>query len=770
MVKKTSKESAVAKPKVKGKESAVAKPKVKGKESAVAKPKVKGKESAVAKSKVKGKESAVAKPKVKGKESVKNSKAQKKPVKQSFIKGLWSFSWKLSLTMVALLVIFGIYFDKKIERRLDGSTWTLPATLYARPLVLQLDTALSKRALISELKLLNYRAVETIEIMGQFSVKGDDVIIYRRAFDFPDRSEPSELVMVSFSKQKIISIKNDQQQYIKEFRLDPLLLDRLNSKQIQDRVFVPFEKIPDLFVNTLLLMEDRNFYHHQGVAPFAILRAFIANFKAGRTVQGGSTLTQQLAKNLFLTRERSLWRKFQEAYIAILMDHKYSKDKILEAYFNEVYLAQNGATGIYGVGLASDFYFSRPIDELRIEQIALLVAIIKGPSYYKPRRNPERALARRDLVLRLMVENDYINAAQYKNAVKDHLHLSNATALNHRANPAFVSLLNRELKSNIPSAVRNQSGLAIFTSISPLTQKHAEIAIQNGIKKIQKKDQPDLQGAMVITDREYAEVRAIVSGKDVQFSGFNRALDASRPIGSLVKPAVYLTALNNGFNMSDTLNDKEIILKNATGQRWKPKNYDRKFRGKVSLEEALVNSLNVPTVNLGMKVGLKKVINSLHKMGVKERIHAYPSLVLGSLSLSPFQVAQMYQPIGMNGVYKPLTMIRAIVSNKGVPLYQRSQKAHQIFSPQSISQLSTALHKVTTEGTARSLRWRNPGQYFLGKTGTTNNLNDSWFVGWDNYEVVTTWVGKDNNKSAELTGSSGALVLFSGYMKAKIGK
>jgi len=521
-------------------------------------------------------------------------KPQKEPLKKRFLKALWSITWKASLALMALIVICGIYFDKKIERRLDGTTWTLPATLYARPLVLTPALPLAKSALISELKLLNYRPVRTVQSAGQFSVKGELVTIYRRAFDFPDRSVPAALALVNFNDQGVSSLKNRQQVNIEHFRLDPLLLDRLNSKQIQDRVFVPFEKIPDLFVNTLILMEDRNFYHHQGVSPFAILRAFIVNFKAGRTVQGGSTLTQQLAKNLFLTQERSLWRKFQEAYMAVLIDHKYSKDKILEAYLNEVYLAQNGATGIYGIGLASDFYFARPIDELRVEQVALMVAIIKGPSYYNPRRNPKRALARRDLVLRLMLEHNYISTAQYRISVKGHLNLSNAKALNNRASPAFVSLLNRELQSNVPALVRKQSGVSIFTSISPLAQKNAETAIQKGIKKVQKKDQRNLQGAMVVTDREYAEVRAVVSGKKVKFSGFNRALDASRPIGSLVKPAVYLTALDNGYALTDTLNDKDIVLKNSTGQRWRPKNYDRKFRGQVSLEDALVHSLNVP--------------------------------------------------------------------------------------------------------------------------------------------------------------------------------
>jgi len=655
-----------------------------------------------------------------------NKKAPSKTIKQRVFGFLWSFTWKVSLVFIAFMAISGIYFDKMIERRLDGATWQLPAQVFARPLTIKSNMSLSQQGLISELKLLNYRPVIKVQASGQFSVLGKTVTIYRRAFDFPDKSVASEKVVVHFSQNKVSKISNEKGQVGTVFRLDPLLIDRLHSQQLEDRVFVPFEKIPSLFIDTLLLMEDRNYYHHQGISPLAIVRAFIVNFKAGHTVQGGSTLTQQLAKNLFLSQKRSLWRKFKEAYIAVLMDYKYSKDKLLEAYLNEVYLAQNGKTGIYGIGLASDYYFARPINELRIEQIALLVAIIKGPSYYNPRRNPKRALARRDLVLRLMVENNLITSDDYRYAVRDPLNLSDKYALNHRANPAFISLLHRELASKVPASVRKKSGLHIFTSIDPLAQQNAELSVVQGIERIAKKGTNDLQGAMVITDREHAEVRALVSGRDVKFSGFNRALDAVRPIGSLVKPAVYLTALEAGYEPDYVLSDKPIVLKNSTGQRWQPKNYDRKFRGEVSLTYALTHSLNVPTVNLGMKVGLNNVINSLYKMGVHEDIKAYPSLVLGSLSLSPFQVAQMYQPITMGGVYETISIIRGIANKEGELLYERNERTKQIFSTDSINNLTAILHKVTTEGTSRSLSWRNPNQYFSGKTGTTNNLNDSW--------------------------------------------
>ena len=702
---------------------------------------------------------------VKNKKSAKNS--NNASLKRRIAGFIWSFLWKIVLVLIAFMVIAGIYFDRKIERKLDGSAWTLPAQVYARPLVIEKNQSITQQGLIAELRLLNYRPVERVRSAGQFSVKGRKVELFRRSFDFPEGIVTKQKIAVTFANNRIETITSSAGKNILRFKLDPLLLSRLHSDRIEDRVFVPFEKIPDLFIDTLLLMEDRNYYHHQGVSPFAIVRAFWVNFKAGHTVQGGSTLTQQLAKNLFLTQERSLWRKFQEAYIAVLMDHKYSKDKLLEAYLNELYLAQNGKSGVYGIGLASDFYFARPINELRIEQVALLVAIIKGPSYYNPRRNPERALKRRDLVLRMMVENGLINSNDYKYAVSDSLRLSKKSALNQRANPAYISFLHRELRHQIPTAVRKVNGLQIFTSIDPVAQQYAELAVQQGLDKVDKNKQRALQGAMVISDRKKAELRAIVSGRDVKFSGFNRALDADRPIGSLVKPAVYLTALELGYQLDEQLSDKEIILKNSTGQRWKPKNYDRKYRGQVSFEEALYKSLNVPTVNLGMQVGLNNVITSLYKLGVKEKIKAYPSLVLGSVSLSPFEVAQMYQPITMQGRYQSLQMIRNIASGEGELLYQRHNSSDQRFTKGSVKKLTQTLHKVTTEGTASSLRWRNPGQRFAGKTGTTNNLMDSWFVGFDEQEVVTTWVGRDDNKSAKLTGSGGALVLFSTYMKQK---
>lgn len=673
------------------------------------------------------------------------------------------------LGIITFLLLMGVYLDQTMKGKLERQRRDLPAQVFGLPLTVEIGNKLPKKVFIKALKQLNYRPVHTVQAIGQFAVQKNTVIVYRRGFDFPDTLQGELKVSIRFYDGKVVSIESANKQWT-ALRFDPLLLARLCESRDQDRVFAPFNKIPSLFINTLLLLEDRDYYHNEGISPAGILRAFIANFKAGHTVEGGSTLTQQLAKNLFLTGKRTLWRKFTEAYLAVLLNQQYSKNRLLEAYLNEVYLAQNGRKGVYGIGLASDFYFSRPINELRVDQIAFLVAIIKGPSYYNPRRNPKRALARRNLVLRLMVQNNLINKGQYQYAVKEPLNVSDMHALNQRSNPAFIGLLERELKEQVPGSVLKQSGLSIFTSIDPIAQKDAEITVINGIKRIKRKGQNNLQAAIVVSDRKYAEIRAIVSGKEVKFSGFNRALYAKRPIGSLVKPAVYLTALEHGYTRDSILSDKRIVLTSSEGKSWVPKNYDRKYRGEVSLSYALAYSLNVPTVNLGMQVGLHRVIANLHKMGINQNIKAYPSLVLGSLSLSPFQVAQMYQPIVMQGRYKKLSMIRGITSIDGKLLFTRSNQFKQIFSASVIEYLNSMLHEVTQTGTARSLRWRNPEGDFYGKTGSSSQLNDSWFVGFDDSQMLSIWVGNDNDKSIGLTGSSGALVLFSYYMKKKAGQ
>ncbi len=687
-------------------------------------------------------------------------------------KYLFFLGLKLSLVFAAAFSLYGIYLDNKIKEKFEGQLWTLPAQVFARPLTLYPGMEISKQEVVRELKLLNYRYAGKPKRSGEYAQSKFKLEVVRRPFDFADGHEGQKRFQVAFKNNRVTQItllpSGKKLGYV---RLDPLLIDRLNTSNNQDRMLVKRDGFPDLLVNTLLLVEDRDFYHHDGVSPLAILRALMANIKAGHTVQGGSTLTQQLAKNFFLSQQRTLWRKFQEAYMALIIDYRYSKDQVLEAYLNEVYLGQNGADGVYGFGLASHFYFGRPVSELAPGQIALLVALVKGPSFYDPWRRKERAVDRRDLVLRLMAENGLLDKAAYQYAVKQKTVVIKRGEMRKQTTPSYLSLVRRELNEKLGDRLNGETGLKIFTALDPMAQKSAENAISQGIKKLEKERKlSGLEGAMVVTDKRKGEVIALVGGREVKFAGFNRALDAQRPIGSLVKPAVFLTALEGPYSLASILEDKPVALKNKSGQVWKPKNYDKKFHGQVMLYEALMNSYNVPTVNLGMAVGLDNVVNTLHQMGVEKKIKPYPSLVLGSLSLSPLEVSQMYQTLVAQGVYQPLVTIRTVLDRDGNEIYQKNVTAEARLDKAASYLTLYNLNLVTQKGTARSLSWRLPKVKVGGKTGTTNELRDSWFVGWDNRDLVTSWIGKDDNKPAGLTGSSGALQLFSRYMKERSAK
>ncbi|MGY3867354.1 penicillin-binding protein 1B [Aeromonas bivalvium] len=686
--------------------------------------------------------------------------------KRTLWRTLFWLGFKLSLVVAAFLVVFGIYLDTKVRERFDGEKWQLPVMVYSRPLELYPGQRLSRDQMLRELKMLSYKPVRQPHTPGEYRVEGNTIELVRRPFDFYDGADKARAMRLSFNGPRLDKIQSmENQRQLGYAQMDPVLLDRLNPEGREDRLLVRLAEVPDSLLVTLLTTEDRDFYQHGGVSPVAIMRAMAANLLAGRTVQGGSTLTQQLAKNFFLTRERSLWRKLQEAYMAVLIDYRYSKDEILEAYLNEVYLGQNFSQGVYGFGLASYFYFGVPVNELDIDQVALLVGLVKGPSYYDPWRYPERAKARRDLVLKLLADHGSLTQPEYQLASKQPLGIITRGKMSYGRTPAFMNLLKREVQSRFGGDLLSQSGLKIFTSLDPIAQHAAEQAVESGLATIEKqRGKKKLEAAMVVSDWRKGEVVALVGGRDPRYAGFNRALDARRQIGSLVKPAVYLTGLSSGLTLGTPLKDQPIRIRGKDGQLWTPQNYDRKFRQSVPLMEALAHSLNVPTVNLGLQVGLDKVVDTLHKLGVEQEIQPYPSLVLGAVALSPMEVNQMYLPIANQGLTQPLSAIRAVVGGDGKLVYQHDQSAKRV-ADQDASWLTLfAMTKTVSEGTARSLTARFPGITMAGKTGTTNELRDSWFAGMDNSELVSIWVGRDDNTPAGLTGSSGALQLFSGYL------
>lgn len=691
--------------------------------------------------------------------------------KRSWLKILWSFSWKAGVALAAVLLFVGIYLDSVVKDRFDGQLFDLPTVVYARILNLSPGENITIKEMRNELDVLNYRKVSQPRYPGEYSSSSTRIELIRRPFEFADGPEPDRHVMLHFSSSGLQRIQSlESKGDLGYLRIEPKMLGMLEKDQNEQRLFLRRDQFPEVLVDALLATEDRDFYQHEGVSPLAIGRALVANIKAGRTVQGGSTLTQQLAKNLFLTRDKTLWRKVREAYIALILDYRYSKDRILEAYLNEVYLGQSGRDAIHGFALASRYYFGQPIQELRIDQLAMLVGMVKGPSYYNPIRYPERTKTRRDLVLRLLMQQDMLTAEQYEQAVNRPLDTQSKPRIASRQ-PAYFQQLNIELKERVGDNFKAETGLRLFTSLDPVSQSKLEQAIAKKVPELAKRAGKDLEAAAVAVDRHSGEIRAMVGGKRVGYEGFNRALNASRPIGSLVKPAIYLTALEQPekYNLATTLHDTPLSLKGSKGSVWSPRNFDRKFRGVVPLYLALAKSLNVPTVRLGMELGIPEVSDTLERLGVdKSEIRPVPSMFLGSFSLTPFEVAQMYQTVTNSGKRAKLSALRSVIDMDGNMLYQSLPRSSQAVDQQAAWLTTYAMKQGVAQGTGRFLQSQFAWAALAGKTGTSNDSRDSWFVGIDGREVTTVWLGRDDNKSTKLTGSSGALRVYAEYLKQRI--
>lgn len=683
--------------------------------------------------------------------------------------------WKplLAFAVLALLVIGGysIHLGKTVRVKFEGKRWAVPAQIYARPLDLYTGAMVSADQLQEELRFLGYRELRQVSGPAQWSRKGQRFTIHGREFAFWDGVEPAQSVVVETSADGIASIRQTGGREIDLMRLEPALVGSIYPAHNEDRVLVRRSDLPQHLVDGLLAVEDRRFFEHFGVDLRGIARAVWSNLQAGRTVQGGSTLTQQLVKNFILTSERSLWRKFNEALMALIVDARYSKDDILEAYANEIFLGQDGQRAIHGFGLGAHFYFNRPVSELRLHESALLVALVKGASFYNPRRHPQRALDRRNLVIDQMVGQGMISAADAKQAKDQALGVSLRGAAHGHRVPAFVDLVRRQLRRDYREEDLTSEGLRIFTTFDPWVQRQAADALDQRLTRIEKARKltaDGLQGAVVVASAQQGEIQALVGDRDAGFAGFNRALDAVRPIGSLVKPAVYLTALAqpSRFTLTTLVRDAEVDLSLPGGKRWQPKNYDKAVYGEVPLHEALARSLNLSAVNLGLDLGLDAVIDTLRSLGVTREIDAFPSLLLGALSLSPLEVTQVYQTLAAGGFRSPLRAIRAVLDAQQRPLQRYPLTVTQAVDPAAVFLLNRNLVEVAESGTAATLQRILPrGLQVAGKTGTTNDLRDSWFAGFSGDRVAVVWIGRDDNASTGLTGSQGALPVWGDMMR-----
>lgn len=686
-------------------------------------------------------------------------KGAKKP--RNLLKSLLILIFKLSLLGVVIGGIGLIYLDVQVKNKFEGKRWALPAKVYARPLELYPGQTLEKGDLKLELKGLGYRFVNKANQPGMVEWASNRARIYTRGFTFPDGEERPQRLLLNFNGNQLVSIKDQKGKAVHLSRLEPILIGGIYPRDNEDRDLIRLEQAPDYLIDALVQIEDRDYYQHFGISLRGIARAMWVNIQAGRFVQGGSTLTQQLIKNFYLTSERTLARKLMEIPMAMLLDLHYSKDEILEAYLNEVYLGQSGARAVHGFGLASQYYFAQPINELKLHQVALLAGMVKGPSYFDPRRQPERAKSRRDLVLKVLQEQGVISMKQRLNAEKRPLGVVRQRSLHKGAYPAYLDLVKRQLREEYPDEVLSSEGLRVFTSLDPMVQANTANALTKTINSLTKrygKPVKDLQGGVVVTDPQTGEVLALVGGRNARYQGFNRALDARRPIGSLVKPAVFLAGLEEGYTLASLLNDQPISVPLPDGSSWVPQNFDRKSHGKVPLHQSLSKSYNQSTAQLGMDIGLSKVIAMLERLGIMREPKPYPSLLLGAESMSPFEIATVYQTIAANGFRTPMRAIRLVTDVEGQELSRYPFEVRQVVSAEHMHLIQYALQAVTREGTGRYVYNRLPtGLNVAGKTGTSNGQRDSWFAGFTGDRLAVVWLGLDNNGKLPFTGSGGAL-------------
>jgi penicillin-binding protein 1B len=675
----------------------------------------------------------------------------------------------LALAVIAF-ACWLLYLDHIVTTQFEGRRWTLPARVYAEPLQLYEGLPLNANALEGELKRLGYSSSDDPKRAGSYRRRADRIDLATRKFQFWDGAQDSLALAIVTDRTGITSLRDTSGKDAPIVRLDPLLIGSIFPIHGEDRIVVTPQEVPSLLPAALKVVEDRRFDTHHGVDLGAILRAAWIDMRAGQIEQGGSTLTQQLVKSYFLDNRRTLGRKVEEALMATLLEVHFDKTDLMNAYINEIYLGQDGNRAIHGFGLASQFYFGKPLVELDLHEIALLVAVVRGPSYYDPRRHADRVHARRDMVLQQMAQFKVISDAQAKAAIAKPLGLVEVGRLSGGYYPAFLDLVRRTLRRDYHEQDLTEAGLQIFTTLDPSVQTKAERALTTELDRLDKlrkhKSDQRLQGVVVVTSPQNGEVIAMVGGRDVGFDGFNRALDAKRSIGSLVKPVIYLSALETGrYNAATIVQDEPIEVKLDANRTWKPQNYTETPSGPVPLVHALADSLNLATVHVGMDVGLHPIAEKFQQLGLETAPTEHPAMLLGAVDVSPLEVAQIYNGLANGGFKTPLRAVRAIVDASGKPLKAFGLEVTPIADPAQVYQLNRMLVAVIDKGTGRAARAYLPASMTVaGKSGTSSDYRDNWFAGFSGTHLAIVWVGHDDNSPTGFTGSSGALPVWARLM------
>jgi len=654
---------------------------------------------------------------------------------------------------------YTLVLNKRVQDRFNDLVFAVPTRVYARPLPLAADMPMTPAALELELTFAGYSKDGHGEVAGSWVKQGSRYTIASRGYAGPDGGELPKRIRVTFGKGTVQSVQDAASgKTIELAHLDPARIATLYGASQEERRFVHLADMPPLLLSGLQAVEDRDFKHHIGIDFSAILRAAFANLRAGHTVQGGSTLTQQLVRNLFLSRDQNFTRKINEALMSLLLEAHYSKGRILEAYVNDVFLGQQGGQAVHGFAAASEFYFGRRLEDLRPQEIAVLVGMVKGPSYYDPRRSPERALTRRNLVLQEFASTGLLSAAQLSAAQAAPLDIVSNGQLPHNRFPAFMQLVRTQITADFDDETLSQGNLSVFTTLDPAAQLYTEQAIEETMKSLGKRADP-LQAAAVVTNAQTGSVLAVVGSRNPGEQGFNRALDARRPIGSTIKPFVYLVALTQPerWNLASLLDDSPISMRQPDGSMWTPQNDDNQSHGQLPMVDALAKSWNLATIHLGLQVGLPRIKAFLESFGLAD-VNPSPSLLIGAVDLAPLQLAQLYQYIAADGHALPLVAVRGVVDGNG-----RTIKRYQVQSGrgeyQDAVRLTTwAMQQVAEYGTASALgNSALASLHAAGKTGTSNDMRDSWFAGFTGEHLAVFWMGRDDNKPTTLFGASGGL-------------
>jgi penicillin-binding protein 1B len=684
--------------------------------------------------------------------------------------------WRYLRYAFLALALFGagftLYLDFRVRSEFEGRRFALPARIYARPLELHAGLRVPQGDVIDELRENNYHEGIREGEPGWFVRDGDWIEVAVRPFRFWDGPQNALRVRVNFDANGVVQkVQDAQGADLPLVRLEPLPIGGIYPGNNQDRVLVRLSEVPKPLVQALIATEDRAFYAHHGYDLRGIARA-VWSFVRGKGLQGGSTLTQQLVKNFFLTPERTLQRKGTEFIMAVLLELHYGKEEILETYLNEIYLGQDRDRAVHGVGLASLHYFGKTVDHLSLPEGALLVGMVKGPGVYDPYRHPDRALERRNLVLREMRNTNAITSEEFMLARSTGLGVNAKASTGTSTHPAFVDLVYRHLRRDYDEADLRSEGLRIFTTLDPRVQVKAEKVLERRITQFDRDKRfgdPGLEGAVVVTDSQTGEVEALVGGRDPRYRGFNRALDAARPVGSLLKPAIYLTALADPshYTLITPIDDGPFLWKSRGAPDWEPMNFDRQFHGAVPLRTALAQSYNVATARLGTDIGVSRVLGTVQRLGIERALQPYASTLLGAVDLSPLEVAQMYQTIASGGFRAPLRAIREVTTQDGKPLKRYPLAVEQAFPPEPIYLITAAMQGVVREGTGKGLStWLPPETGVAGKTGTTDEQRDAWFAGFTGDKLAIVWIGYDDNRAARLTGAGAALPVWGELMAA----